>query len=169
MNAQDFSKYFAGAQICRASRGWRFTSDDVKLRPNTASLLTLTVTDRPTIADITVQQMDRRKYFTHRLYNPADFKYLSINVLVLNAETCEIVNYARFKSDRDVWVEVPRPAAEGEQKRYLQPGKYWVLVGSDWDGKECCMSTVDDVDGRSQASCYSTRPPPLKVTDPWLR
>lgn len=134
MNADDFNKYFAGAQICRASRGWQHTSDDVRLRSGVTSVLTLTVTGRPTVADITVHQKDRRKYFMNKLYNAQDFKYLSVNILVLKAETCEIVSHCRYSSDRDTWVEVPAPPPDGQPKKWVDPVRAavggWALGGA---------------------------------------
>lgn len=131
MSAQDFSKYFAGAQICRASRGWKHTSDGVKLRANSASVITLTVLDRSTVADIAVHQKDRRKFFSHPLYDAPEFQYLSVHILILKAETCEIVNYQRYTSSRDTWLEVPRPSAQaGAPKEWLEPVRPGAAVAS---------------------------------------
>lgn len=80
--------------------------------------------------DVTVHQEDRRFYFEDERYNHATFRYLGARMLVVRAETCEIVGQRPLTNERDVWVEV----------NDLEQGKYWVLIESDWDGSDCLMA-----------------------------
>jgi hypothetical protein len=125
MKTQDFSKYFAGVQICRASRGWLHTSEDVRMRPGRVTVLTLTVHgDKPVTLDISLLQSDRRMHYSTPEYNADSFEYLGVRIMVLAAETSEVLQHWPLTQQRDVWVEV----------KHLLPGKYWVLVETDWDG-----------------------------------
>ena len=66
------------------------------------------------------------------------YEYPGLRIMVVEAETCDEVAYWPLTDTRDVWVE-----ANG-----LTPGKYWVLVESDWDGKKCLSSETDRGSGR---------------------
>ncbi len=125
MRVQDFAKYFAGVQICRASRGWHHTSEDVRVHPGRVSVLTLTVHgDAPVTLDISLLQQDRRMHASKPGFADDAFDYLGMRVMVLAAETSEVLAHWPLAQQRDVWCEV----------KHLLPGKYWVLVETDWDG-----------------------------------
>ena len=127
MTTQDFSKYFAGVQICRDSPGWHHTSEDIHMRAGQVSVLCLTVHgDTPVTLDVCMHQADRRMHLTKTDYNDEAFEYLGVRILVLHAETAEVVEHWPLTQQRDVWCEV----------KHLEPGQYWVLVETDWDGSE---------------------------------
>ena len=57
ISAADFSKYFAGVQICRDSAGWKHHSEDLRCHSGQITVLMLTVTGSETVtADICVHQ-----------------------------------------------------------------------------------------------------------------
>ena len=125
MTVQDFGKYFAGVQICRASRGWKETSEDVHAKPGKVSVLTLTVHGaQPVTLDLTLHQTDRRMHRATPDFDDNSFEYLGVRMMVVQAETSEVVQHWPLTQQRDVWVEV----------KHLAPGKYWVLVETDYDG-----------------------------------
>jgi calpain-15 len=125
MTVQDFAKYFAGVQICRASRGWHHTSEDIRVRPGIVSVLTLTVHgDAPVTLDVCVHQADRRMHASKPGFSDDTFEYLGVRIMVMHAESGEVLQHWPLTQQRDVWCEV----------KGLAPGKYWVTVETDWDG-----------------------------------
>ena len=125
MTVEDFSTYFAGVQICRASRGWHHTSEDVRVHPGAVSVLTLTVSgDVPVALDICLHQEDRRMHKAKAAFEDSDFEYLGLRMMLLHAATGEVMAHWPLTQQRDVWLEA----------KALPPGQYWVLVETDWDG-----------------------------------
>lgn len=131
MAAVDFQKYFAGVQVCRDSPGWIHTSEELNLRHNFINVMTMTITGTEIVsADITVSQEDRRFFFLDPRYKEDSFEYIGVRIYVLEAESCKIVTQWPLSNLRDVWVEA----------KDMAPGKYWVLVETDWDGQPCLGS-----------------------------
>ena len=125
MTVEDFGKYFAGVQICRASRGWKQTSEDLHVRPGKVSVLTLTVLgNQPVTLDLSLHQTDRRTHRATPGFDDNAFEYIGVRIMVVRAETSDVVQHWPLTQQRDVWVEV----------KHLEPGKYWVLVETDYDG-----------------------------------
>ena len=125
MTVPDFGKYFAGVQICRASRGWKQTSEDLSAHAGKVSVLTLTVLGaQPVTLDLSLHQTDRRMHRGKPGFDDDAFEYLGVRIMVVSAETSEMVQHWPLTQQRDVWVEV----------KHLAPGKYWVLVETDYDG-----------------------------------
>ena len=125
MKVDDFGKYFAGVQICRASRGWKHTSEDVDALAGKVTVMTLSVHgSEPVTLDLSVHQTDRRVHRATPGFDDDSFEYLGVRIMLVHAETNEVMAHWPLTQQRDVWLEA----------KNLAPGKYWVLVETDYDG-----------------------------------
>ena len=98
-----------------------------------AAVLTLLVEGPETVVtDIIVGQRDRRAYFKDPRYNEDAFAFIGVRLWILDAASGGVAHYGPLRNERDTWTEAE-----------LKPGKYWVVIENDWDGKPCMMSETN--------------------------
>jgi len=147
LSLDDFEHYFAGAQICRASPEWPHSSEDVRVPQGSTAVLALTVKgDGPAVVDLTAQQYDHH-IMAVKYHSVAPL--LGVRMQVIDTTTLRLVASTQLVRQRDVWLGIPA----------LPPGRYWVLVETDWDGSPradaddsgivigvCVRSTASEID-----------------------
>ena len=146
LSLADFTHYFAGVQICRASKDMSDSSDDVHIAPGATAVLALTIKgDSPVVVDLSALQHD-----THMLAvkHHAFCQLVGLRMQVVDVKTHSLVGATQLLQQRDLWLGIPA----------LAPGKYWVLVETDWDGT--ARPDADDAKGgiKIAVSVRSTAP-----------
>jgi len=121
MDARSFAAAFAGIIICRDTPGARHASEEARLAPRATAALLLTLGGKARAAvDVSVRQGDARRYAA-----VPGFAYLGTRAYLARADDLQVVASMQLCRQRDAWLEAE-----------LEPGRYWLLVQSDWDGSE---------------------------------
>ena len=115
VSVAEFAHRFAGVHVCRASPATRHVSEAVTLAPrHTAALLLTILGDAPVSLDLTAHAPEVAPGGAH----------VGLRLTVLQAYSCEILAHRPLAAAREVSVEA----------RHLLPGRYWLLLETDWDG-----------------------------------